>query len=52
MIFKALLKDFTNGYWRKHRNALVYIIELRGGYEAMKNECLQITVTWYAIAKL
>jgi hypothetical protein len=47
MTLKALLKSFADGHWYKHRDALVHIIGLRGGYEAIENEHLRITLTWY-----
>jgi hypothetical protein len=52
MTFKLFQKNFADGHWHKHRNALVYIVGVRGGYEAIKNECLQITLTWYVITRL
>ncbi|CAG5158169.1 uncharacterized protein ALTATR162_LOCUS5019 [Alternaria atra] len=46
MCHHALLNSFADGHWYKHRNALVHIVELRGGYEAIENEHLRITLTW------
>ncbi|KAF2845127.1 hypothetical protein T440DRAFT_493642 [Plenodomus tracheiphilus IPT5] len=42
----ALLGSFGNGDWAKHRNALVRIIGLRGGYDTIDKESLRCTITW------
>ncbi|CAA9962937.1 hypothetical protein PTMSG1_06305 [Pyrenophora teres f. maculata] len=44
MIHNALLGDFT--HWQKHSNALVRIVGLRGGYDAIDKEHLRLTVSW------
>jgi len=45
-IFQALLGNFTGNDWQKHSNALVRIVGLRGGYDAITKEYLRITVSW------
>ncbi|KAF1847854.1 uncharacterized protein K460DRAFT_384132 [Cucurbitaria berberidis CBS 394.84] len=46
MCHHALLGNFTSDDWYKHRNALVRIVGLRGGYHAIDKDYLRITVTW------
>ena len=46
-VLQALLGSFAGGEWRKHRNALLKMVALRGGFEQIKNEDLRITLTWY-----
>ncbi|CAG5158171.1 uncharacterized protein ALTATR162_LOCUS5020 [Alternaria atra] len=46
MCHHALLGTFADGHWHKHRNALVSIVGLRGGYDAIDKEHLRITLTW------
>jgi hypothetical protein len=47
--FQALLKSFADGHWYKHQDALVHIVELRGGSEAIENEYPRITLAWYVL---
>ena len=44
---QALLSSFSNGEWEKHRAALVRIVALRGGYDAIKVDHLRIVLAWY-----
>ncbi|KAH9882667.1 hypothetical protein J1614_000903 [Plenodomus biglobosus] len=44
--YLALLRNFADGDWSKHRNALIRIIALRGGYNTIHNEHLRCTITW------
>ncbi|RMZ68228.1 tachykinin family [Pyrenophora seminiperda CCB06] len=44
MIHNAFLGDFT--HWQKHSNALVRIVNLRGGYQSITRDHLRITVSW------
>jgi hypothetical protein len=45
-ILQALLGNFTGNDWQKHRDALVRIVGLRGGYDDITKEYLRITVSW------
>ncbi|UPX19979.1 uncharacterized protein EKO05_0010227 [Ascochyta rabiei] len=42
----ALLGSFAGGEWKQHQDALVKIIEMRGGYDTIHEEHLRITVSW------
>ncbi|KAJ4377202.1 hypothetical protein N0V83_000025 [Neocucurbitaria cava] len=46
MCHHSLLGNFVSDDWYKHRNALVRILGLRGGYSAIDKEHLRITLTW------
>ncbi|KAF2024131.1 hypothetical protein EK21DRAFT_79413 [Setomelanomma holmii] len=46
MCHHAILGNFAGNEWFKHRNALLKIIGLRGGFEAVKTENLRITLSW------
>ena len=46
-ISQALMGNFTGDDWHKHSSALVRIVELRGGYDAIAKEYLRITISWY-----
>ncbi|KAI8933326.1 hypothetical protein NX059_009950 [Plenodomus lindquistii] len=46
MCHLALLGSFGDGDWTKHRNALVRIIGLRGGYDTIDKEHLRCTISW------
>ncbi|CAO2647075.1 Nn.00g079970.m01.CDS01 [Neocucurbitaria sp. VM-36] len=46
MCHHSMLGNFAGGDWDKHRNALVRILGLRGGYDAIDKEYLRITLTW------
>lgn len=46
MCHHALLGNFAGGEWDKHRNALVRIVELRGGFNEIDKEYLRITLSW------
>ncbi|CAN9130044.1 unnamed protein product [Alternaria alternata] len=46
MIHFALMGNFTDDDWHKHSSALVRIVELRGGYDAIAKEYLRITISW------
>jgi hypothetical protein len=48
-MFKAILGSFSSGDWYKHRNALIRIVRLRGGFETIDKEHLRITLTWYVL---
>ncbi|KAG9193184.1 hypothetical protein G6011_03219 [Alternaria panax] len=45
-IFQALMGNFTGNDWQKHSSALVRIVGLRGGYDAITKEYLRITISW------
>ncbi|KAH8640883.1 hypothetical protein IG631_03824 [Alternaria alternata] len=45
-ISQALMGNFTGDDWHKHSSALVRIVELRGGYDAIAKEYLRITISW------
>jgi hypothetical protein len=45
-ISQALMGNFTGDDWQKHSSALVRIVELRGGYDAIMKEYLRITISW------
>ena len=46
---QALLGSFAGGEFHKHRNALLKVVGLRGGFDAIKTEHLRITVSWYVL---
>ncbi|KAF2125502.1 hypothetical protein P153DRAFT_348731 [Dothidotthia symphoricarpi CBS 119687] len=46
MCHHSLLGSFAGGEWHKHRNALINIVELRGGFAAIDQENLRITLSW------
>jgi hypothetical protein len=48
-MFKALFGDATGSGWYKHRNALLGIVGLRGGFNTISKENLRITLTWYVL---
>jgi hypothetical protein len=43
---QALLGSFAGGEWKQHQDALLKLIELRGGFDMIDRECLRITVSW------
>ncbi|KAF2629211.1 hypothetical protein BU25DRAFT_364230 [Macroventuria anomochaeta] len=43
---QALLGSFGGGEWKQHHNALLEIIDLRGGYNTIDQEYLRITISW------
>jgi hypothetical protein len=48
---QALLGNFASNDWQKHSSALVRIVGLRGGYDAITKEYLRITISWYVLLK-
>ena len=42
-----MLGNFAGGEWKQHHDALLKIIELRGGFDTIDQEHLRITVSWY-----
>ncbi|KAF2826610.1 hypothetical protein CC86DRAFT_349539 [Ophiobolus disseminans] len=46
MCHHALHGSFAGGEFHKHRNALIKIVALRGGFDAIETEHLRITTSW------
>jgi hypothetical protein len=41
-----VIGDFSGGDWEKHRDALVRVVGLRGGFDMIKKDYLRISLAW------